>query len=129
MRPRLITFDVFGTVVDWRRGLTNDLAGRGIALAAADFDRIVDRQAALEQLRPLQSYQDITAASLVDVVLLAPADADAIGAQVGTWPLYSDSRPALRRMMRAVPCVAMTNSDRAHGTQVQGSLGFRLAFR
>lgn len=59
--------------------------------------------------------------------MLAPADAGAIGAQVGTWPLYPDSKPALRRLMCSVPCAAMTNSDRVHGAQVQATLGFQLS--
>src|SRR5512144_1151709 len=107
MAPHLITFDIFGTVLDWRRGLTDDLAARGRAIGTADFDRVIDRQGALEQLRPLRSYRDITAASLVDVLVLPPADGDAIGAHVGMWPLYPDSRPALRRILRSVRCAAM----------------------
>ncbi|HEX9669615.1 MAG TPA: HAD family hydrolase, partial [Thermoanaerobaculia bacterium] len=46
---------------------------------------------------------------------------------VGTWPLYPDSRDGLRRLQAVAPCVAMTNSDRAHGEQAQEQLGFRLA--
>jgi 2-haloacid dehalogenase len=127
MAPQLVTFDIFGTVLDWRRGMTADLAALGLAIDAADFDRIIDRQGALEQLRPLRSYRDITAASLVDVAVLAPADADAIGAHLGTWPLYPDSKSALRRLMCSVPCAAMSNSDRIHGVQVQATLGFQLS--
>src|SRR5512142_1320663 len=29
--------------------------------------------------------------------------------------------------MRVAPCVAMTNSDRAHGAEVQAALGFELS--
>ncbi len=124
---RLVTLDIFGTVVDWRRGLTEAVAAAGCRIGPADFDRVVDRQGALEQLRPFRSYRHIVAASLVDVLLLSPADADAIGAQAGAWPLYPDSRSALRRILRAVPCAAMTNSDTAHGAQVQAALGFPLS--
>jgi FMN phosphatase YigB (HAD superfamily) len=63
MAPQLITFDIFGTVLDWRRGLTANLAARGCAISTTDFDRVIDRQGALEQLRPLRSYRDITAAT------------------------------------------------------------------
>jgi 2-haloacid dehalogenase len=127
MAPRLLTFDVFGTVLDWRRGLSEAVAALGRPLGPGEFDRVVDRQGALEQEPPFRTYRAITAASLVDVLGLDPARADAVGTAVGTWPLYPDSAAALRRLMAAAPCAAMTNSDRAHGEQVQAGLGFRLS--
>jgi putative hydrolase of the HAD superfamily len=65
--------------------------------------------------------------SLVDVLGLDPAAADAIGAAVGTWPLFPDSAGALRSLLEIAPCVAMTNSDRAHGEDVRAALGFPLS--
>jgi 2-haloalkanoic acid dehalogenase type II len=114
-------------VVDWRRGLGEALAARGRPLGPGEFDRIVDRQGALEQERPFRRYRQIAALSLVDVLGLDPAAADAIGEGVGTWPAYPDAAPALRRLMAIAPCAAMTNSDRAHGAQAQAGLGFPLS--
>jgi putative hydrolase of the HAD superfamily len=125
--PRLLTFDVFGTIVDWQRGLTGSLAAAGRALGPGEFDRVVDRQGALEQEAPFRTYRLITAASLVDVLGLAPAAADAIGGRVGGWPPFPDASRALRRLLALAPCVAMTNSDRAHGEQAQDALGLRLS--
>ncbi len=125
--PLLFTFDVFGTVVDWRRGLTEALAARGREVGPGDFDRIVDRQGALEQEGPFRAYRQITALSLVDVLGLDPAAADAVGEGVGTWPAYPDAPAALKRLMAVAPCVATTNSDRAHGAQAQKGLGFPLS--
>ncbi len=127
MPPRLLTFDLFGTVVDWRRGLAETLATAGHALTPGEFDRLVDRQGALEQSPPFRSYREITALSLVEIAGLDPAVADAIGAAVGTWPAFPDSAAALRRLMAVAPCAATTNSDRAHGEQVQDALGLRLS--
>ena len=61
--PALFTFDVFGTVCDWRRGLERDL---GRALTDTEFDRVIDRQGALEQT--FAPYRDIVARSLVEVL-------------------------------------------------------------
>jgi 2-haloalkanoic acid dehalogenase type II len=122
--PALLTFDVFGTVLDWRSGLQSSLGVRGIPLAADDFDRIVDRQGVLEQEAPFRSYREIVARSLVDMLGMDPGDADAIGAEAGRWPLFADSAPALRRLARRAPLAALTNSDRAHGLDVQGRLRF-----
>lgn len=125
-RPHLVTFDVFGTLLDWRTGLERDCTAEGRPLAPEDFDRIVDRQAELER-GPYATYAEITRRSLIDVIGLADAAAARIGAGVGRWPLYPDSATALRALMPLVPCAAMTNSDRVHGEQVQEQLGFRLS--
>jgi 2-haloalkanoic acid dehalogenase type II len=125
MAPTLLTFDIFGTVVDWRAGLRADLASHGLALDEADFDRIIDAQGA-DEAGPFRPYREITAASLVQVLRLGSATADVVGRNVGRWPLFPDSREALRRLLRRVPCVAMTNSDQDHGEQVREQLGFPL---
>jgi 2-haloacid dehalogenase len=125
--PRLFTFDIFGTVLDWRRGLVEALAGDGQVLRTSQFDAIVDRQGELESEGPFRSYRDITAQSLVELAGLDRARARSIGETLGHWPLFPDSSAALAELMVTAPCVAMTNSDRAHGRQVQAALGFDLS--
>ncbi len=126
MTPVLLTFDIFGTVVDWRSGLRADLAACGVSLSDADFDRVIDAQA-MDEAAPFRTYREVTAASLVRVLGLDPAKADAIGQNVGRWPLFPDARDGLRRLQQRAACVAMTNSDRVHGGQVQEQLGFPLS--
>ena len=125
MRPRLLTFDVFGTVLDWRRGLRASLRRHGTELRAEDFDGVIDLQAELES-GPFRSYAAIVASSLVRTLGIPSATAAAVGAEAGMWPLYPDAREALRRLRRSAPCVATTNSDTSHGRQAQGELGFDL---
>jgi putative hydrolase of the HAD superfamily len=125
--PALLTFDVFGTVLDWRRGHVEAVARAGGLLSAPAFDRVMDRQGEIEQEAPAPLYRDVVARSLVDVLGLAPEAARAIGAGAGAWPLYPDSAAALRRLQAVAPCAAMTNSDRSHGEEVQRQLGFRLS--
>lgn len=125
MTPQLITFDVFGTVLDWRSGLEQACAAAGRPLAPGDFDRIVDLQSELEHLE-FQTYAEITRRSLVGAIGLPDSAAAEVGRTVGRWPLYADSREALRALMKVTKCAAMTNSDRSHGEQVQEQLGFRL---
>ena len=110
--PGLLTFDIFGTVIDWRRGLRESLRRHGA-------------QAALEQ-GPFRPYASIVGSSLIRALGIPPTAAHAIGAEAGTWPLYPDAREALRRMRRGAPCVATTNSDQSHGRQAQRALGFDL---
>lgn len=123
-RPTLITFDIFGTVLDWRTGLEEACRAAGRPLHGADFDRIVDAQAELES-GPFRDYATITRISLVDVLGLQPDKAAGIAADVGRWPLHADAG-VLRPLMGIAPCAAMTNSDRRHGEDVQAQLGFCL---
>ena len=122
MSIALLTFDVFGTVLDWRTGLREALGGR---LTDEAFDRVVDRQGELEQER-FRPYAELVAQSLVDELDVDPHQAARIGAEAGRWPLYPDSAEALRRLRAVVPCAATTNSDLAHGEQVRAQLGFAL---
>lgn len=125
MRPRLFTFDVFGTVLDWRRGLREAVATTGAVMDDDAFDRIIDAQAALEA-GPFRRYAEIVAESLVQVLGMDRAAANAIGRHAGEWPLFADSSDALRRLRRFAPCAATTNSDSSHGRSVQRTLGFDL---
>ena len=121
----LITFDIFGTVLDWRRGLEAACAAAARPLLEGEFDRIVDAQGVLEQAA-YQGYASITRRSLVEAVGLDPAQAGAIAEGIGSWPFYADA-PVLRDLMTVAPCAAMTNSDRNHGEELQARLGFRLS--
>ena len=60
MSIALMTFDIFGTVLDWRAGLERELG-------ELDFDAVVDRQAELES-EQFRSYTEIVAQSLVDEI-------------------------------------------------------------
>jgi 2-haloalkanoic acid dehalogenase type II len=126
-RPVLLTFDVFGTILDWRRGTLEAVALAGGALPEGRFDEVVDAQGRLEQATPGRPYREIVAESLVEVARLSPAAAAAAGLAAGSWPVFPDSAAALARLQRVAPCAATTNSDRAHGEDVQRQLGFRLA--
>jgi 2-haloalkanoic acid dehalogenase type II len=117
-RPALISFDLFGTVLDWRSGLAADLARAGVTMDDAMFDAIVDAQGADEQAA-FRPYTEIVARSLVAACALAPSTARVIGDHAGHWPLYADSAEALAQLAEAAPLAALTNSDRAHRPGVE----------
>ncbi len=124
--PSLFTFDIFGTVVDWRRGLTAASLAHGTEVGETEFQAVIDYQARAESLA-YRPYADILAESLVKVLRLSRKASVAIAAEAGQWPLFQDSADGLRTLMRTAPCVAMTNSDQRHGRQVEEQLGFRLS--
>jgi 2-haloacid dehalogenase len=125
-KPSLMTFDIFGTVIDWRRGLTEAAHAHGIEVDERGFQAVIDFQA-LAESQPYRSYTDILAESLMRVLRMDRKASRAVAENAGRWPLFPDSADGLRTLMRAVPCVAMTNSDQEHGRQVQDQLGIRLS--
>jgi len=124
--PVIFTFDIFGTVLDWRKGLLEALRQKGIKLDPAHFDRIIDHQGASEQ-KQFKSYSEIVADSLVYELGMNGGDALEVGREAGNWSLFPDSVQGLRELMTIAPCVAMTNSDLVHRLQVEGQLGFKLS--
>ncbi len=120
-RPQFVTFDILGTILDWRSGLDASCRAAGRPLRGK-FDRIVDAQAELEQ-GSFVDYATVTERSLTSVLGLEEAEAAVIGAEVGAWPLYPDAAVP-GAMMQIATCGAMTNSDRVHGQQIQAQLGF-----
>jgi len=122
----LITFDIFGTVLNWFDGMREAVANNGPQLDRKLFDRVIDYQGEIEQ-KQFTSYTEVTAKSLVEVLRMNSVLAAEIGARVGEWPLFSDSKNALFALMKIAPCAAITNSDRVHGEQVQRQLGFKLS--
>lgn len=73
MKPILFTFDVFGTVVDWRRGLEQELASLGRTLSPAEFERVMDAQGRDDVTRPHQRPGPArgTVANLIELAELA----------------------------------------------------------
>ena len=125
-RPKLFTFDIFGTVLDWQSGLSQALRAQGKTFRDGDMERFNDIQGKLES-GPYRTYRELTALTLTQGFGIEPAKADAVAAKVGEWPLFRDSVEGMKRLMAIAPCAAMTNSDLAHGEQVQKQLGYRLS--
>jgi 2-haloalkanoic acid dehalogenase type II len=125
-RPKLFTFDLFGTLIDWRLGLKRAAAQYDRELTDQEFDRVIDLQGELEsgQFRP---YREIAAESFVRGIGMRDYAAKQIGETLGQWPLYPDVRDGLRALMEIAPCAATTNSDHAHRVQIEKELGFAMS--
>jgi len=123
--PTILTFDVFGTLVDWREGMRRDLAACHIPLEESRWENVLADQEQAER-RTFETYTEITTWSLVRRLGLPRSQAAAIAENLGDWPLFSDSAAALQQLLTRTRCVAMTNSDRRHGERMQKQIGFPL---
>jgi 2-haloacid dehalogenase len=115
---RWLTFDCFGTLIDWRHGIrtTGELLfpGRG-----ADFlDAYIDLEAEVESDGPFRRYRAVLTETTRRVarrmdVDLKPDDATALVSTIPYWPAFADVGPALGAVRKdGWKLALLTNCDR-----------------
>jgi len=98
-----ITFDCYGTLVDWRVGMSRSLdiiaPGRGMELLASH--RRIEGE--IETKEPYRPYREVLAESVrrmareLDITVSA-GDEHILSATLPFWPLYPDTNEALRAL-------------------------------
>jgi 2-haloacid dehalogenase len=116
----VLTFDCYGTLIDWETGilagLRRVLDPRGVAPDDDDLlERYARHEAALEA-GPYLRYRDVLARSLQGVSAelgIEPTDREleAFGGSVGDWPAFPDSAAALARLAGRFRLGVITNCD------------------
>ena len=115
-----LTFDCYGTLIDWERGILNALQPV-LSPQAIDVDedelleRYAKHEAALEAGEYL-AYREILARSLRGLCAdlgFTPSDDDVadFSESVGVWPAFGDSASALRRLAERFKLGVITNCD------------------
>lgn len=114
----VLTFDCYGTLIDWESGL---LAALREALPGVDArdEELLETYAAAEaeaESGPYASYRDVLASGLRAVADAQGADLgeDAIARfseSVGAWPAFPDTADALRRLKERFRLAVITNCD------------------
>lgn len=119
---RWVTFDCYGTLVDWRTGLRSALERIAPGLMVGDFDRFFRRYLTEErriEAGTYQSYRATMAEALRTVARqdgsdLDSARAEAVADSLPQWPLFPDTAGALRTLRdRGVHLAVLSNIDRA----------------
>ena len=115
-----LTFDCYGTLIDWEAGLLAAfapvLAAHGVTI---DDEDLLVRYAAHEarlEAGPYLRYRDLLAAALHGVgeeLGFQPTDGEAarFGGSVVDWPAFADSHDALTRLQRRFRLGVLTNCD------------------
>lgn len=118
MADRWLTFDCFGTLIDWRHGIrtTGELLfpGKGEAFIdgyiAAETE--VESEPSFKRYRAVLTEATRRAAKRLDLDL-KPDDATALVATIPYWPPFADVGPALAELRREGWKLALlTNCDR-----------------
>jgi 2-haloacid dehalogenase len=117
-RFEVLTFDCYGTLIDWETGLATALRAVLPGLDAGD-DALLERYAVYEaraELPPYRPYRQVLAESvraLADERGLPVGDGDVatFSESVRDWPAFSDSAEALDRLRRRFRLGVITNCD------------------
>jgi 2-haloacid dehalogenase len=119
-RFEVLTFDCYGTLIDWEAGIAAGLRvvlePRGIA--AGDEDLLVRyaRHEAAVEAGSYAPYREVLTRSLRGVcaelgVEPTGPEAAAFGGSVGSWPAFPDSSGALARLASRYRLAVITNCD------------------
>jgi 2-haloalkanoic acid dehalogenase type II len=119
MSIRAITFDCYGTLVDWEAGI-HRYAARLLERKRAGvppeefYERWEAHQRAM--LTPYRGYRDICARSVERVLrdlklAVEPEDGPALADEIPGWPLFPDTTEALRRLGQRYHLGIISNMD------------------
>jgi len=130
---RALSFDCYGTLIDWEAGITQALrpwaARHGLALTR---DEILDAFSATETVvqseRPAAPYPLVLAEVLRRMgarfgVGVSGTEAATFGASIGDWPAFQDSADALRRLGTRFSLLVLSNVDRRSFARSNRHLG------
>ena len=124
----LLSFDCFGTLVDWRSGIYAHLTAPHPRLPASSplknsrealIDAFNDEEVALCNSRPGLLYPTLLSDAYKNLCsklsLPAPSEAEteALGNSVGDWPPFPDTVQALNRLKKHYRLVILSNVDNA----------------
>ena len=116
----VLTFDCYGTLIDWETGIATALRpivdGRAGSVSDDQLLETYARHEAAAELEPYRPYREILADAARGVcrdlgVEAAEDRLAAFGGSVGDWPAFSDSPDALRRLGERYRLGVITNCD------------------
>ena len=119
-RFEALTFDCYGTLIDWETGilagLRHWLDSHGVQPSDEELLRLYSRAEASAEAGPYLRYREVLARCLREVcrhygVESSDQAAAAFGASVADWPAFPDSAAALARLKTRFGLGVITNCD------------------
>jgi 2-haloacid dehalogenase len=109
-----LTFDVYGTLIDWETGIVEALRRTGASGSDDELLEAFARHEAELEAGPYRSYREVLAEALRGVARdrgFEPAGVEAFAGSVGDWPAFEDSAEALQALKRRFRLGVITNCD------------------
>ena len=120
-RFRWLSFDCYGTLVDWETGISSAvadaLAGHGVELSKSEILALfASVEPEVQQAEEFLEYRQVLRRVMalmgqrVDVQF-SGAEANSLVDTIGTWPLFPDTVEALELMKRRYKLTVISNVD------------------
>ena len=131
-----LTFDCYGTLVDWRAGLTGAFSDLFGPLPREQMDKLfaayLDIEALIES-GPYRSYRDVLSLALAELawqfdLTVPPESRGTLADSLCDWPMFSDAAMSLRRLQRWYRIGVLSNIDRDLFDETQRRLGVTFDF-
>jgi 2-haloacid dehalogenase len=112
----VITFDCYGTLIDWERGILGAVRSAFPALAKTDTE-ILQAYSEIEpaiQTGNYRPYREVLREILAEMSRefdRTPVFADALARSLGEWKPFPDTVPALRRLKERYKLAIISNID------------------
>ena len=133
---RALSFDCYGTLIDWESGILNFLrrwsARAGVAV---DDEALLETFAAVESREESRTPRKLYPAVLESVldgiaarfgITASAVDRAAFGQSVAYWPAFPDSVAALAELKRHFKLIILSNVDRASFARSNVKLGVKF---
>jgi 2-haloacid dehalogenase len=118
-QPRWATFDCYGTLVDWNRGIGDELERLfGSDSRDAALTRYHELETNVQAATPAAPYREVLAETLTGVARsigqeLSADEHEALGHSLPTWPVFEEVPAALEEVLRRGWRLAiLSNTDR-----------------
>ncbi|HLX57950.1 MAG TPA: haloacid dehalogenase type II [Ktedonobacteraceae bacterium] len=134
--PKAITFDCYGTLIDWEGAVQQFFAGR---LAAHNIENIDARELQRrweemqfvyiqEQYRPYREVLHETMRMALDTAQIpyAEQDIDEFAASMGKWQPFPDTKEAILELQKFLKVVLITNTDNAIIAETERTIGVKF---
>lgn len=128
-----LTFDCYGTLIDWERGILAELrpwaAAHGISATGDELlEAFAEIEAQCEKETPQLNYRQILEHVLERLadrfsVTLVEGEARTFGRSVGRWPAFPDSSAALQYLKQHYKLVILSNVDHESFAESEKRLG------
>ena len=131
-----ITFDCYGTLVDWEAGITSFLTEvlreKGTTASIPEVVRVRE-DIDFEMVQgPYRTYKEILRLSLKETfnrfqVAYNDQDGERLIQSVPTWPVFTETRPALERLARKCRLAIISNIDKDIIEKTKANIGVQFA--
>jgi 2-haloacid dehalogenase len=134
-RIRALTFDCFGTLVDWEKGIPRDLKAGLVTRSGKEPSSYYDDDELLRfyglaepaaQGTPFKTYREVLKTTLLRIAdsgHLKVKEPEVLVKGIATWPVFEDVPEALGKLKTRFKLALVTNCDRDLLPEVEARLG------